>query len=449
MFQDLAAVVFFCRTADLSPSGATILPAERNYSVGEQEQLAVVKAFLHWRRYLEGALNNVVITIHKPKVILNTRPPDALSRRQCRWQEILSCFDFKWEWMKGSTNLADPVSRQAKLLTTVAEFETPSVELLQNIQDGYAQDSLFLDASKTKHFSFDGKFWRKDSCIIVPDCSDLRRRCIALHHDPPYSRHLGIPRTLALLTRHFWWPGIYAQVKELVTLCDTCQRTKTLRERAPGLLHPLQIPDGRWQSISTDLVIQLPESLKGNNAIIVSVDRLSKMVHLAPTTTSVTAHEYAQIMLERVYAHHGMPSDVVSDRDPRFTSDFYKEFCTLLGIRQNMSVAFHPQTDGQTERMNQYVEAILRTYVNPEQNNWDVLLPLVEFAINNAYQASIKTTPFFLNHGDHPRTPTDLHLGLRGTTDSRLKQLAAALERAKACIADAQTNMAKYANRHR
>ena len=89
---------------------------------------------------------------------------------QCRWPEILSGFDFKWEWMKGSSNLVDPLSRQAKLLTTIAEFETPSVELLQNIQDGYAQDSLFLDASK--HFSFDGKFWRKDSLCLTAQISD-------------------------------------------------------------------------------------------------------------------------------------------------------------------------------------------------------------------------------------------------------------------------------------
>jgi hypothetical protein len=199
-----------------------------------------------------------------------------------------------------------------------------------------------------------------------------------------------------------------------------------------------------------DLITQLPETLRGHSAIIVFVDRLTKMVHLAPATTSVSSQEFAQIFLKEVYAKHGMPKSIVSDRDPRFTSDFFREFCRCLEIEQNLSTAFHPQTDGQTERMNHYVETILRAYVNPAQEDWDVRLPLVEFAINNAYQSSVKSTPFFLNYGEHPRTPADNLVPLRGTPSAaRVQDIQTSLRLAKASLKEAQQFMARFANRRR
>ena len=165
--------------------------------------------------------------------------------------------------------------------------------------------------------------------------------------------HLGVTRTVELITRHHWWPGLYNQVKEYVLHCDICQRTMVLHEKVPGLLQPLQIPEYRWQSVSTDSVTGLPENLNGQDAIVVFVDRLKKMVHLVPTTVKVMAQDYAHIFLREVYAKHGLPADIVSDRDSRFTSDSFREFCRVLQIEQNLSVADRPQTAGQTERMHQ------------------------------------------------------------------------------------------------
>ena len=427
-----------------------MLPAEKNYSVGEQEMLSVIKALEHWRHYLEGAVSLTIITDHRPNVTFTTKAPESLNRRQVRWLETLARFNYEFQWMKGSTNIADPLSRKSSLLHLSAELESPSMEFLQTVQDGYSHDLSFQDERFTKHFTFDGKLWFKDSLIVIPNASDLRSKCIQLHHDSPYSGHLGVQRTIDLITRFYWWPGIYSDVKDFVIHCDICQRTKVPTQRLPGLLQPLQIPGRRWQSIGTDMITRLPESVRGNNAIIVFVDRLSKMVHLAPTTMKVTSQEYAEIFLKEVYSKHGMPTDIVSDRDPRFTSEFFRLFCQSLGIQQNMSVAFHHETDGQTERMNQFVESVLRAFINPEQNNWDLLLPLVEFAINNAYQASIKTSPFFLNYGEHPRTPSDSSIPLRGVSnENRLQQIHLAVKRAKASIQAAQDSMAAYENRHR
>jgi len=163
---------------------------------------------------------------------------------------------------------------------------------------------------------------------------------------------------------------------------------------------------------NVDFITQLPKTVKGHTAIITFVDRLTKMTHLVPTATTVGGKEFADIFIKEIFSKHGLPTVIVSDRDPRFTSEFSKEFNRQMGIEQHMSTAFHPQSDGQIERMNRYVETILRGFVNPAQDYWDTLLPLVEFAINNSYQASIKNSPFFLNYGRHPTTPANVFLYL-------------------------------------
>ena len=171
-------------------------------------------------------------------------------------------------------------------------------------------------------------------------------------------------------------------------------------------------------SVLVDLITQLPETLHGHTAIFVFVDRLTQMVRLVPSTTTVSSKHSARAFLCEVYSKHGMPKSIVSDRDPRFTSDFDREFRKELQIEQQVSTAYHPQTDGQTERMNRYVKAILRSYVDTSLDDWDLRLPLVEFSINNAYQASIRNTPFFLDYGRHPKTPANISVPLQGTSSA-------------------------------
>ena len=227
-----------------------------------------------------------------------------------------------------------------------------------------------------------------------------------------------------------------------------CQANKPSSQKAAGLLQPLQIPSGKWESVSVDLITALPETPRGNTAIIVFVDRLTKMTHLVPCKTAISSAEYADVFLREVFAKDGCPKDIVSDRDPRFTSDFFRDVCRQLQIKQNMSTAFHPQTDGQTERMNRTVEDMLRAYVHPSQMDWDLLLPCCEFAINNAYQDSIKTTPFYLNHGEHPRTPATVAIS-GDSSPIFVANMHEALEAAQACLHEAQLRMASRTNEHR
>ena len=194
-------------------------------------------------------------------------------------------------------------------------------------------------------------------------------------------------------------------VIRFVRNCRTCQRSKAPRDKYNELLHPLPIPTERWQDISMDFITGLPE-VNGRNAILTVVDRLSKERHFLPCTAldeGTSAEATAGLLIEGVFRLHGLPRTIVSDRGPQFTSDIWKAFCKRLGITSKLSTAFHPQTDGQTERANQDVERQLRTYCNYMQDDWLNWLPMAEFADNNAVSAATGLSPFFANKGFHPR----------------------------------------------
>lgn len=194
-------------------------------------------------------------------------------------------------------------------------------------------------------------------------------------------------------------------VKHVVQHCGSCQRVKASALKPAGLLHPLPIPTKQWSEVAMDFIVELPATATGKNAIYVFTDKLTKMVHFAATTTKCTATEAAHLFMEKVWLHHGLPVRMVHDRDTRFTSAFWTECFKLLNVKQANSSAYHPQTDGQTERVNRVLEDYLRHYVNEYQSNWDELLMYAEFAYNNAYHESIGCSPFRLNYGFDPLTP--------------------------------------------
>ena len=241
--------------------------------------------------------------------------------------------------------------------------------------------------------------------MYVPADQSLKTRLLAEAHDVPVSGHVGVAKTVDLLTRSYYWPGMHGEVKEYVTSCLPCQSNKSSSQHPSGLLQPLPIPVRRWEQVSMDLITQLPRTRTGHDAIVVFVDKLSKMVHYAPTTSNVTAPQLASIMFETVVRHHGVPASIVSDRDTRFTSVFWRALWQQLGTRLAMSTAYHPQTDGQTERANRTLEDMLRAYVSYRQTDWDKHLIAAEIAYNNSVQASTGFSPFFLNSGQHPHLP--------------------------------------------
>lgn len=477
--------------------------AERNYGTGEQELLGVIHALDAWRCYLEGSKVKLV-TDHHPLIYLNTQP--LLSRRQARWLEKLSRFDYEWEYRPGRVNVADPLSRSPQLalallccagvlrsgrvlsngngtaaaprpakrqrMQAAAPSEAkskakagarkkreaddqvigtpPMAPLLERIRQGYETDSYFHTSKLTACMVQKDGLWLKDGLIAVPDAGDLRELIIKDMHEPPLSGHVGPEKTLQAVSRIFWWPRIRRDCIQFVQRCHACQCNKSSSVRPGGLLQPLPIPERRWECVTMDLITSLPKTANGNDAIVVFVDKLSKMCHFVATTTSISAEQFAEVYVNAVVRHHGLSRTIVSDRDPRFQGKFWQSVCDLLGMKSAMSTAFHPATDGQTERANRTLEDMLRHYVGPHQDDWDRRLAAAEFAVNNSWQASVRNTPFFLNYGQHPLTPVTI--GTEHVVPSAtafVHGLEEHIKAAKLCLRQAQDRQKAYADKSR
>ena len=298
-----------------------------------------------------------------------------------------------------------------------------------------------------------GRLYYQDR-IVVPDDPALRIRILAECHDSALGGHMGKDKTIEQVKRRFYWKGMDDFIHHYVISCDTCQRNKPSQQSPMGLLMPLPIPSRPWQQVSMDLITNLPRSRSGNDAIVVFVDKLTKMVHYVACKTSVTALELATLFLREVVRLHGVPDSILSDRDPRFIANFWRSFWAQLGTTLTMSTAYHPQTDGQTEIANRTLEGMLRSFINFRQDDWDQHLTSVELAVNNAKQASTGFSPFYLNYGQEVVLPLDRAVaGLlppnNPTAIDRIQQLKSALSEAQANIEKAQKRQSKYANQHR
>jgi hypothetical protein len=468
-----------------------LIPAEVNYPTGEQELLAVVHALTVWRCYLEGALEFRVVTDHKAITYLDSLP--QLSRRQTRWAEYLSRFHFRWQHQAGSKHVvADALSRTpvgADSVTVVAAcclgqepgpFCLPMSSLRavvcavtrrgsglppppalrggrerartwqDKFVEGYQVDAWFKDPSHVAGLITHDGYLLHEGRIAVPDAFGLRTHLLQELHDSLYVGHLGVKKTLKLVSRHYWWPTLAKDVEHYVLTCHMCQKIKARHMKPAGLLQPLGLPLVPWHTITMDFITQLPQTSSGKNAILVVVDKLTKMVHFMATVGRAPAEQTARLFVDHVWKLHGVPKVVVTDRDPLFTSAFTRALCEILGTKQAMSTAYHPQTDGQTERVNRILEDMLRAYVARSQQDWDEKLSCAEFAINNADQVSTGQSPFMLNYGHHPYLPTTVLEQYRvpGATDfvQRMQRLIAEARREHRIATERQ---AKYANAKR
>ncbi|KAJ9514191.1 hypothetical protein QJQ45_002279 [Haematococcus lacustris] len=464
-------------------------PAETRYATGEQELLGIIRAVREWRCYLDGAVDVTILTDHNPLIYLQTQP--NLSRRQVRWMEELSRYKYEIKYIPGATNVADPISRNPALANEVALTGSSSpqnadsedamtvimtlssraegliyaittrrtagrlresAELGQAIKQAYAADTRFADEAFTSQlYQHEGLWLTEWGRVVVPDDAALRKKVIYTMHDTRSAGHLGMTKTLEQVTRWFTWPGVSENVKSYVRSCHSCQVNKSSAKKPAGLLQPLPIPERPWDSVSMDLIVKLPASGPNKyDSILVFVDRLTKMVHLVKTWESMTATQYAKLFLEHVFRLHGMPRSVVSDRGPQFHNKFWAEVTKLFQVQVNLSSAYHPETDGQTERVNRVIEEMPRHFIRPDQRDWAEYLPLVEFAINNAWQESVRSTPFYLNYGYHPRLAELLDLPQKvPQAHDFVKGMKRAVEQARQCLARAQKRMKSYQDNKR
>jgi hypothetical protein len=225
---------------------------------------------------------------------------------------------------------------------------------------------------------------------------------------------------------------------------------KASNQKQAGPLQPLSIPTRNWESVSMDLITDLPLTARGYDAVLVVVDRLSKMTHFSPCKKTISSLELAQLFTKEIIRLHGFQRSLVMDRDPRFTSQFWKDLCAMFGTKLRLSTAFHPQTDGQTERMNRTLEDCLRHYVSPTQADWDLHLAPMEFAINNAKQDSTGLSPFQMNYGLDPLTPLNMDMDCKAPTAQEMAStIEKNMQRAKASLRAAQDRMKNYTDKSR
>jgi hypothetical protein len=486
------------------------LPAECNYPIYDKELLAIIRCLEEWEAELKSVGQFTVLTDHKNLEYFTT--VRKLSERQMRWQLVLSRFNPLIRYRPGKEGgLPDALTRRdqdlpkegderldyrmAQLIpdgviqgnairlaatSTVPLIEEPLAftDRLQALwEKGKEEDRDFLrleDTIQREERVFpsnlatpvkvsvsdcsldDSGFLRFRGRLWVPDFEPLRTAIIQEVHDSVLTGHPGKNGTIAAVSRDFFWPNLQSTVKQFVRNCGLCGRTKVWRDRKQGLLHPLPVPEQQWQEISVDFIGPLPIS-SGFDTIAVFTDRLGKGVILTPCNSTITSDGFARLFISQYYSLHGLPSAIVSDRGPQFIGRVWKTVCKLLRIERRISTAFHPQTDGATERKNTEIEVLLRQWVNYEQNDWKDWLPVVQLALNGRDSTTTGVSPFLLSHGYPLRTVdlfTDIVAPVKARTPIQRGEFIVA--KVKAITEWAQTEMAKaqqdqehQANRHR
>ncbi|KAI5436678.1 hypothetical protein KIW84_022983 [Lathyrus oleraceus] len=380
---------------------------ERNYPTHDLELAAVVFVLKLWRHYLYASRFE---SDHKSLKYLFDQK--ELNMRQRRWLEFLKDYDFGLNYHPGKANVvADALSRkslhmsmlmvkeldlieQFRDLSLVCESTHNSVKLgmlkltsgiLDEIREGQKSDVLLVDKLTLVNQGQGGEFRVDENSVLrfgnrvcIPDVTELKKSILEEGHRSGLSIHPGATKMYHDLKKLFWWPGMKREIASFVYSCLTCQKSKIEHQKPSGLMQPLAIPEWKWDSISMDFVSGLPRTSKNFEAIWVIVDRLTKSAHFIPIRMDYPLERLAELYIEKIRA---------------------------LGTKLRLSSAYHPQTDGQTERTIQSLEDLLRACVLEKGGAWDCYLPLIEFTYNNSFHSSIGMAPFEALYGRRCRTP--------------------------------------------
>ena len=354
--------------------------AEQNYDIHDKELLAVVNALEHWRVYAESSSELTIFTDHKNLTTFTTTK--KLNRRQVRWAKLLGQHKFKILYTPGKENgRADALSRRKDHMD---KDECEGTILQQDL------DGNLIPWTQLNELS-----------------AQTTEETIRNYYDNPVHGHPGISKTIDLIQRAgIGVTNLRKHVTDYVKKCLMCQRNKHGQHTPYGEGQPNPIPNGPWEDISMDFITKLPKSrdpVTGvtYDAIMVIVDRFTKYLITVPFKETHTAEQLGHLLLDRLVRDHGVPITIITDRDKLFMSNYWKTISAAMGTKPKMSTAYHPQTDGQTERANQVLETYLRHYVNHTHNNWVQLLAVAQLAINQHRSDSTKESPFFANFGRH------------------------------------------------
>ncbi|GJS56161.1 putative reverse transcriptase domain-containing protein, partial [Tanacetum coccineum] len=391
---------------------------EKNYTTYDLELGAVVFALKMWRHYLYRT-RCTVFTDHKSfQHILDQK---ELNMRQRRWLELLSDYDCDIRCHPGKPNVvADALSRKERvkplrvralvmsiglnLPKQILEAQTEALKpknLTAEDVGGMLQQDLTKERLKSRAdrtLCLNNRSW-------LPCYGNLRTLVMHESHKSKYSIHPGSDKMYQDLKQLYWWPNMKANIATYVSKCLTCSKVKVEHQKPSGLLVQPEIPEWKWEKITKDFITKLPKTENGYDIIWVIVDHLTKSAHFLPMRETGPMEKLMKLYMKEVVTRHGVPVSIISDRDGRFTSLFWQALHKALGTRLDMSTAYHPETDGQSERTIQTLEDMLRACVLDFGKSWDRHLPLVEFSYNNSYHTSIKAAPFEALYGRKCRSP--------------------------------------------
>jgi hypothetical protein len=380
--------------------------AALNYPTYDKELYALVRALEAWQHYL-WPKEFVIRTDHES--LKHLKGQHKLNKRHARWVEFIETFPYVIRYKQGKENVvADALSRRYTLISTLdAKFLG-----FEHIKELYHDDHDFCEVYGACEKFAEGKFYRHDGFLFrenklcVPNGS-IRDLLVRESHGGGLMGHFGVAKTLAILQEHFYWPHMKRDVERICGRCITCRQAKS-RVQPNGLYTPLPIPSSPWIDISMDFVLGLPRSKRGKDSIFVVVDRFSKMAHFIPCHKTDDASYIADLFFREIVRLHGLPRTIVSDRDAKFLSYFWKTLWGKLGTKLLFSTTCHPQTDGQTEVVNRTLSTLLRAIISKNIKTWEDCLPHVEFAYNRTIHSATKFSPFEIVYGFNPLTPLDL-----------------------------------------
>ena len=319
---------------------------------------------------------------------------DALSRKMI---SALTLKDYDWRLAPDGALLArlNVIPDLRQMIVNVQKNDAKLQELAQLVSTG---DKTYFAINGS------GDLLHKNR-LCVPNDMELKKKILDESHNTVFTMHPESNKMFQDMKQSYWWRGMKKDISEYVAKCLTCQQVKAEHQVPSGLLNPLPIPQWKWDNITMDFVSGIPLTQKKHDAIWVIVDRLTKSAHFLPIRLDYSMDSLADLYVNEIVKLHGILVSIVSDRDPRFTSRFWKELQSAFGTRLNFSTAFNPQTDGQSERVIQVLEDMLRGCVLDFPGNWDRYIPLMEFAYNNSYQSSIGMAPYEALYGRRCRTP--------------------------------------------
>ncbi|KAG2993978.1 hypothetical protein PC121_g21130 [Phytophthora cactorum] len=472
--------------------------AELKYPTEQQELLAIVNSLTAFRMY---CWDRPVTIETDHKSLEGIFKQKMANRRLARWYDILAEYQLVFAYLPGTKNgIADVLSRRPDIKPDTKKFhdllvpsfnETsyqlrvvdikPTINLIKDLAAGYRKDKVTREIQRVikkrnetaetrgvsekqykPYFEENKLLWYQGSMdekprIVVLIILALKHRIIVEVHDSNYDGHPGTDCTYLKLCADWYWPRMVRTIKTYIADCEDCRRNKPRLTKTPGFMEPLQIPDERWRSISMDFITDLPKTKRRHNSIWVVVDRLTKRSHFIPTTKTVSAPDVATLFINNIWRLHGMPPDIVSDRDSKFISSFWSQVFANVGTKLKMTVAYRAQGDDQTERTNRTLGEYLRCFVSPRQDDWDVHLANAELAINSAVNSSIKMSPCETDIGYVPSNPHTVlaesrSRGLQGGRRQGVEFIehqAAVLRQCQEASEDAQARMADVYDRGR